>query len=148
MWGKNGAAGINKPGLQAAPAWVPGKFELAASLSFSGDQEIYLLTGNGKMIKRLTNSVGIDVEPTWSPDGTAHGICVQAIRQSPDLYLRYRFRDRVQRLTFEGRYNTQPSWSPKGDRIAYSAMKNGVIDIFTINPEGGEPDSAYRKPGK
>ena len=135
---ENRASRIDKPGLQAAPAWVPGKFELAASLSFSGDQEIYLLTGNGKVIKRLTSSMGIDVEPSWSPDGKRM-VFVSNRSGNPQLYIYDTVSNRVQRLTFEGRYNTQPSWSPKGDRIAYSAMNNGVIDIFTINPEGGEP---------
>ena len=132
------AAQIDKKGLQMAPAWVPGKFELAASLSFSGDQEIYLLTGNGKVIKRLTNSVGIDVEPTWSPDGKRMAF-VSNRSGNPQIFIHDTVSGRVQRLTFEGRYNTQPAWSPKGDRIAYSAMKNGFIDILTINPEGGEP---------
>ncbi len=129
---------IDKPGLQVVPAWVPGRFELAGSLSFSGDQEIYLLTGNGKVIKRLTNSVGIDVEPTWSPDGKRMAF-VSRRSGTPQIYVSDIISGRVQRLTFEGRYNTQPSWSPRGDRIAYSAMRNGVIDIFSINPEGGEP---------
>ncbi|MFO7713450.1 Tol-Pal system beta propeller repeat protein TolB [Desulfosarcina sp.] len=137
VWEKR-AAGVDKPGLQVAPAWVPGRFEMAASLSFSGDQEIYLLTGNGKVVKRLTNSVGIDVEPTWSPDGRRMAF-VSKRSGNPQIYIYDTVSDRVQRLTFEGRYNTQPNWSPKGDRIAYSAMNNGVIDIFTINPEGGEP---------
>lgn len=135
---ENRAAGINKPGLQAAPSWVPGKFELAASLSFSGNQEIYLLTGNGKIIKRLTNSVGIDVEPTWSPDGKRMAF-VSRRSGNPQIYIYDTVTGRVQRLTFEGRYNTQPSWSPKGERIAYSAMRSGVLNIFTINPKGGEP---------
>ena len=135
---ENRAARIDKPGLQVSPAWVPGKFELAACLSFSGDQEIYLLTGNGKVIKRLTSSMGIDVEPTWSPDGRRMAF-VSKRSGNPQLYIHDSVSNRVQRLTFEGRYNTQPSWSPKGDRIAYSAMNSGVIDIFTINPDGGEP---------
>lgn len=135
---ENRFAQIDKPRLQVAPAWVPGRFELAASLSFSGDQEIYLLTGNGKVIKRLTSSVGIDVEPTWSPDGKRMAF-VSKRSGNPQIYIYDTVSDRVQRLTFEGRYNTQPNWSPKGDRIAYSAMRNGTIDIFTINPEGGEP---------
>ncbi len=129
---------LNKPGLQVAPAWVPGRFELAASLSFSGDQEIYLLTGNGKVIKRLTHSIGIDVESTWSPDGKRMAF-VSKRAGSPQVYILDTESGRVQRLTFEGRYNTQPSWSPKGDRIAYSAMNNGVLNIFTIDPDGGEP---------
>jgi len=130
-------SGIDKPGLQAVAAWVPGQFKLAASLSFSGDLEIYLLTGNGKVIKRLTNSVGIDGEPTWAPDGKRLAF-VSRRAGNPQIYILDTVSGRVQRVTFEGRYNTQPSWSPKGDRIAYSAMKNGVIDIFTIDPESGE----------
>lgn len=129
---------VDKPGLQAVPAWVPGKFELAACLSFSGDQEIYLLTGTGKVIKRLTSSEGIDVEPTWSPDGK-HMAFVSRRSGNPQIYIQDTVSGRVQRLTFEGRYNTQPSWSPKGDRIAYSGMHRGVLDVFTISPEGGEP---------
>ena len=137
---------IDKPGLQAVPAWVPGRFELAASLSFSGDQEIYLLTGNGKIIKRLTNTVGIDVEPTWSPDGKRFAF-VSKRSGNPQIYVYDIDSGRVQRLTFEGRYNTQPSWSPKGDRIAFSSMENGVLDIFTIDPDGGEPVQLTQKQG-
>ncbi len=131
-------ARIAKPGMQASPAWVPGRFELAACLSFSGDQEIYLLTGNGKIIKRLTNSVGIDVEPSWAPDGKRMAF-VSKRSGNPQIYILDTVSGRVQRLTFEGRYNTQPSWSPKGDKIAYSGMRRGVLDIFSIDAEGGDP---------
>ncbi|BBO81656.1 protein TolB [Desulfosarcina ovata subsp. sediminis] len=139
-------AKIQKPKLQMTPAWVPGSFELAASLSFSGDQEIYLLTGNGKVIKRLTNMEGIDVEPTWSPDGKRMAF-VSRRSGNPQIYIYDTVSGRVQRLTFEGRYNTQPSWSPSGDKIAYSAMRSGVLDIFAINPEGGEPTQLTENQG-
>jgi TolB protein len=128
---------IDKKGIQITPAWVPGRFELAVTLSFSGDQEIYLLTGEGKIIKRLTYSRGIDVEPTWSPDGQKLAF-VSKRSGSPQIYIKDIRSMRVRRLTFHGRYNTQPSWSPKGDRIAYSAMENGRIDICTIKVDGSE----------
>jgi TolB protein len=128
---------IDKKGIQITPAWVPGKFELAATLSFSGDQEIYLLTGEGKIIKRLTNSRGIDVEPTWSPDGEKLAF-VSKRSGTPQIYIKEIQSGRVRRLTFNGRYNTQPSWSPKGERIAYSALNNGTIDICTIKVDGSE----------
>jgi TolB protein len=140
-------AWIHKPGLQEAGSWVPGKFQLAASLSFSGDQEIYLLTGNGKIIKRLTNSVGIDVEPTWSPDGKRMAF-VSRRSGTPQIFILDTVSGRVQRLTFEGHYNTQPCWSPKGDKIAYSSLINGVLDIFTINPDGGDPIQLTKDQGR
>jgi len=133
---ENKNAVVAKKGIQITPAWVPGKFELAATLSFSGDQEIYLLTGGGKIIKRLTNSRGIDVAPTWSPDGKKMAF-VSKRSGTPQIYIKDMASGRVRRLTFQGRYNTQPDWSPKGDKIVYSAMENGRIDICTIDVAGG-----------
>jgi len=134
---ENKAFVLNKKGIQITPAWVPGKFELAATLSFSGDQEIYLLTGEGKIIKRLTDSRGTDVEPTWSPDGKRIAF-VSKRSGTPQVYIKEIASGRVRRLTFNGRYNTQPCWSPKGDRIAYSAMNSGSIDICTIKVDGSQ----------
>jgi len=127
---------LDGKGIQITPAWVPGKFELAATLSFSGDQEIYLLTGGGKIIKRLTNSRGIDVEPTWSPAGKQMAF-VSKRSGTPQIYIKDMTSGRIRRLTFQGRYNTQPDWSPKGDKIVYSAMDTGRIDIYTIEVDGG-----------
>ena len=129
---------LAKKGINIKPAWVPGRFELAATLSFSGDQEIYLLTGTGKIIKRLTHRRGIDVSPTWSPDGKRMAF-VSKRSGRPQIYIKTIDTDAVERLTFEGNYNTQPDWSPLGDKIVYTAMKNGRIDVFVISPDGGDP---------
>ncbi len=126
---------VARKGINATPAWVPGQFALAATLSFSGDQEIYLLTGTGKIIKRLTNSRGIDVSPSFSPDGKQMAFVSQR-GGSPQIYIKHLETDQVKRLTFEGHYNTQPSWSPAGDKIAYSALENGHINIRVINTDG------------
>jgi len=129
---------VDRRGFQITPAWVPGKFQLAAAMSFSGDQEIYLLTGEGKIINRLTKSRGIDVSPTWSPDGKLLAF-VSRRSGTPQIYIKDMASERVRRLTFEGRYNTEPSWSPKGDRIAYSSQQDGRLDIHTIDVEGRNP---------
>lgn len=125
-------------GVQIAPAWLPKRFELSAALSFTGDQEIYMLTGNGKMIKRLTNSRGIDVDASWSPDGKKMAF-VSKRSGRPQIYIKEIGSGRVQRLTFVGQYNTQPSWSPKGDLIAYSSMNQGHLNIYVIDIEGNNP---------
>ncbi|MFZ7127737.1 MAG: Tol-Pal system beta propeller repeat protein TolB [Desulfobacterales bacterium] len=132
---------IRNDGLNITPAWVPGKatsieeMKLAATLSFAGDQEIYLLTGNGKIIKRLTKSWGSDVSPTWSPDGKKFAF-VSSRSGTPQIYMQEMESGAVTRLTFEGRYNTQPSWSPNGDKIAFSSMAQGRIDISVIGVDG------------
>jgi len=129
---------INQKGLNITPAWVPGKFELAATLSFSGDQEIYLLTGSGKVIKRLTSIRGIDVSPTWSPDGKKFAF-VSNRAGSPQIYVQDLASGKVRRLTYDGSYNTQPSWSPQGDKIAYASVLEGRRDIVVMGLDGQEP---------
>ena len=125
-------------GVQISPVWSPTRFELAASLSITGDQEIYLLTGEGKMIKRLTDSRGIDVDIAWSPDGKKIAF-VSNRSGKPQIYIQEIDSGRVQRLTYEGNYNTQPSWSPKGGMIAYSSMEGAEINIYVIDVDGNNP---------
>jgi TolB protein len=129
---------INKKGLNITPAWMPGKFELAATLSFSGDQEIYLLTGSGKVIKRLTNIRGIDLSPTWSPDGKKLAF-VYHRSGSPQIYVQDLTSGKVRRLTYEGSYNTQPNWSPRGDKIAFASVVDGRRNIVVMGLDGQEP---------
>jgi len=129
---------IRKKGSNITPDWVPGRFELAASLSFSGDPEIYLLTGKGKVIKRITNNKGIDISPSWSPDGKKIAF-VSKRSGTPQLYIKNIFSGELKRLTFVGKQNTQPCWSPKGDRIAYSGMQKGLNQILVISSKGGDP---------
>ena len=126
---------INKKGMNITPAWVPGKFSIAACLSFTGDPEIYLLTGKGKIIKRVTDSWGIDTSPKFSPDGK--NIAFVSKRDgTPQIFIKNLETNYTRRLTFEGSYNTSPAWSPNGDRIAYVGIRNGRIDIYTIDIEG------------
>lgn len=129
---------VSKKGLNITPAWLPNKFDLSATLSFSGDPEIYLLTGTGKVIKRLTNNKGIDVSPAWSPDGKNMAF-VSKRSGTPQIHVKNLDSGQVNRLTFQGRYNTQPSWSPKGDKIAYSSMEKGRNNIFVIGIDGQGP---------
>lgn len=132
---ENRGAVVDKPGVNICPAWVPNQFALAATLSFSGDSEIYLLTGEGKIIKKLTNTWGIDVQPSWSPDGKRMAF-VSSRAGAPQIYIKDIGTGQEQRLTYDGRYNTSPSWSPKGDKIAYAAMNDGVFNIHVIGADG------------
>jgi TolB protein len=129
---------ISKTGINITPAWQPNQYALAATLSFSGDPEIYLLTGGGKIIKRLTYNKGIDVSPAWSPDGKKIAF-VSKRSGTPQIYIKNLNTGQVDRLTFQGHYNTQPSWSPKGDQLAYSSMENGINNIFLIRIDGKGP---------
>ncbi len=133
--GQGQGAVVAKKGVNISPAWVPGQFALAATLSFSGNSEIYLLTGYGKVVKKLVSSWGINVSPAWSPDGKKLAF-VSNRDGSPQIYIKDMASGTVTRLTFQGDYNTTPSWSPNGDRIAYTASEDGHFEIMTIGIDG------------
>ncbi len=143
---ENRGAIVNFKGLNISPDWMPGKFVLGATLSFSGDQEIYLLTGKGEIIKRLTNSWGTDVSPSFSPDGEKMAF-VSTRAGVPQIYIMDLKTEQVTRLTFEGSNNTSPAWSPDGDKIVYVGIEGNNINIYTIGVDGGKPVQLTRDSG-
>ncbi|MFH2093513.1 MAG: Tol-Pal system beta propeller repeat protein TolB [Pseudomonadota bacterium] len=129
---------IDYKGTTSSPDWMPGSLKIAASLTFSGDPEIYLLTRQGEIIKRITNSWGIDVSPRFSPDGQK--IAFTSRRHgSPQIYIQDLVSGLVRRLTFNGLNNTSPAWSPDGKKIAYVGINENRIDIYVINIDSGMP---------
>lgn len=138
---------ISLKGSSLTPAWVPGQFALAASLSHEGNPAVYLLTGKGKIIKKLTDHWGIDVSPAWSPDGQILAF-VSNRSGSPQIYIKNVEDGKVRRLTYEGNYNTAPQWSPRGDYIAYTRLaKEDGINIYVIRPEGQDSTQLTRNAG-
>lgn len=134
----NRGAVVNSKGMNISPDWMPGQLKLAASLSFSGDQEIYLLTINGEVIKRLTDSLGIDVSPRFSPDGQKIAFTSKRAG-TPQIFTQDVDSGNAKRLTFNGLNNTSPAWSPDGKKIAYVGIEKNDINIFVMSIDSGAP---------
>jgi TolB protein len=120
-------------GNNSAPAWSPDGSKLAVALSKDGGTQIYLISSEGGgSAQRLTNSTGIDTEPTFSADGK--WIAFTSDRGgSPQIYRMPATGGEAQRLTFAGTYAVSPDWSPDGKTITYLARDNGfhvaVLDL-------------------
>lgn len=128
---------IGFKGTNSSPDWMPNSSNLAAAMTFSKDPEIYLLTREGKIIKRITKSLGIDVSPRFSPDGSK--IAFTSRRHgSPQIYIKDLKSGQVKRMTFEGYNNTSPAWSPDGKRLAYVGINENKIDIHLMDISTGQ----------
>jgi TolB protein len=117
-------------------AFSPDGGRIACTLSQDGNSEIYLLTSEGAIIKRLTNAPAfIDSSPSWSPDGSQIAF-VSNRHGSPQVWIMASGGDSPQRLTFTGTYNQEPTWCPKcaAPTIAFTARdEKAHFDVFTID---------------
>ncbi|MBI4686276.1 MAG: PD40 domain-containing protein [Nitrospirae bacterium] len=120
---------------------LAGGFSPSGSIVFSssrdGSPEIYTMNSDGSNVKKLTRSIGIDVSPAFSPDGSQIAF-VSDRGGTPQIYLMNSDGSGIRRITFEGNYNTSPSWSPDGKWIAYVGRKEGLNQIFIVNTDTGD----------
>ena len=129
------------PGATYGARFSPDGGSIAVAREVSpGNTDIVLMNPAGEVLRKLASSDGIDVSPSWSPDGRSFAFC-SSRGGSPQIYVGGLDGGTPRRLTFSGSYNTSPVWSPKGDRIAYVGRVGGTFQIFTIAASGGEPQT-------
>jgi Tol biopolymer transport system component/DNA-binding winged helix-turn-helix (wHTH) protein len=107
------AVGVRRPRSVPAPAPVPAK------------------------LVQLTDSLGLDAFPTFSPDGAQIAFCSDR-EGTFEIYVRQLAPGgRDIRITSDGRDNVQPVWSPDGSQIAYASR--GLPGIWLVAALGGDP---------
>lgn len=123
------------PGINSAASVSPDGKYIVCSLSRDGNAELYLLTREGKIKRRLTRTSSIESGPCWSPTGAE--ICFSSDRTgSPQIYAMDKDGINVRRLTYSGSYNDSPDWSPRGDKIVFVSRVRGRFNICTIDITG------------
>jgi TolB protein len=96
-----------------------------------GGSQIFLVNADGSGLQRLSQSAGIDTEPSFSPDGQSI-IFTSDRGGSPQIYrmaVTGRASGTAERLTFEGSYNVSPHYSPDGKSFVF-VHRNG--DRFNV----------------
>lgn len=136
----------NRQGINSGAVFSPISHQLALTMSFTGDAEIYLMDPKSKVVQRITNSYGIDVDPSWSPDGKQIAF-VSTRFGRPMIYKMDSSGANVQRLTYAGYYNATPSWSPVGGKIAFAGWDAGKFDIFIMNTDGSSIERLTKNMG-
>ena len=119
-------------GTTTTPAWSPDGSKIALATSRDGsDMEIYVADWNGKNLRRLTVSKGVDISPVWNPR-TGREIAFTSDRSgSPQIYIMDAEGTNVRRLIEEGGHAVNAAWSPDGQRIAFAWQKaRSNFDIY------------------
>ena len=124
-------------GSNSAPAWSPDGRQVVATLSISGNAQIYGMDANGGEPRRLSNSSSIDTEPVFSADGKAI-FFVSDRGGSPQIYRMDAAGGGAQRLTFNGNYNISPAPSPDGRWLAYISRIGGAFRLHVMDLASGQ----------
>ena len=103
-----------RSGLNTTPAWSPDGRKIALASSLTGDPEIYVANADGRSLRRLTYSRGVDISPAWNPKTGAQIAFVSDRSGLPQVYLMDADGSNVRRLTAGGGDAVTPAWAPNG----------------------------------
>lgn len=120
-----------------APRWSPDGKWVLYSMATGGNTDIYRVSaaGGGTPVK-LTDSPGIDIGGSFSPDGSK--IVFESDRSgSQQIYVMNADGSDQRRISFFGGRAATPEWSPRGDQIAFTHIV-GNFRIAVMSPGGGD----------
>jgi len=118
-----------------APRWSPDGRWILYSMAVAGNTDIYRVSsaGGGTPV-RLTDTPGIDVGGSFSPDGSK--IVFESDRSgSQQIYVMNTDGSDQRRITFFSGRSGTPEWSPRGDQIAFTHIA-GNFRIAVMTPDG------------
>jgi len=149
------------------PAWSPERCRIAfTSFTQDGDDDIYVMTADGKSIRRLTTDPARDMFPDWSPDGKQIVFVSYRNGGIRNLFVMDADGSHQRQLTTNPEeYSQWEQWSPTGDEIAFTynpksdTPKGGKIFVINLDGSGlrqitpdaghlGDLDSAWSPDGK
>lgn len=125
-----------------------GRIAFSARTATGRDIDIFVSDLQGRGLRNITNSRGIDTSPTWSPTGRQIAF-ISDRTGSPQVWVMDADGSNVRRLITEGGHCDSPDWSPDGRFILYSwqAPEQWKHDVFLVEVATGRIHQLTRGTG-
>lgn len=127
---------------------------------------IYEMDLNGENLQMLSNGVGVTTCSYFMPDGksfiyaSTHGGqrslerpadvrgYVWQLHADFDIYLaEYPSKKIIKKLTVEDRYDAEATISPNGDKILFTSIRSGDMEIYVMDIDGSNVKRLTNMPG-
>ena len=119
-------------------------------IAFQSDQagslDIYVMNADGTQISRLTTSSGVEVFPSWSPDGQKLAF-TSDLDGNPDIFIINADGTNMVKVVDDPANDVLPAWSPDGKQLAFVSDRTGDDEIYLINIDGSGLKRLTNSPG-
>lgn len=105
------------------------------------------LTGEGIEPSLMTDAPGLQLNPSWSPDGRRIVYSGGRGIHTYELFVMPVEGGAPERLTDNRHHEFFPAWSPDGAWIAYSADPDGDFDVWLMRTDGSDARKLTDVPG-
>ena len=96
----------------------------------------YFMPGNKSIVYASTHEGGEDCPP--EPQRRSDGKYVWPIYESFDIYTADLEGNILEKLTDEPGYDAEATLSPQGDKIVFTSLRTGDLELFTMNIDGSD----------
>jgi Tol biopolymer transport system component len=115
---------------------VPGN--IAFFSARSGNNDIYVMTWDGREPRQITSDPGSDVDPAISPND--RDITFTSNRTgNNDIYIVGSAGGSAVNLTNDPGNDGWPRWSPNGRQIVFHSNRDGNFEIYVMDADGRQP---------
>ncbi len=138
---------LNLPGPADYVSWSPTGDKLAVALTPDRyNTELYSIDTNGRDLKQLTFTDGINTSASFSPNGNRIAF-VSNRDGSPQIFIMNSDGSDQRRVTYNSSsYNSSPAWSPDGKKIAFTSFVNGALEVSIMNADGSDERQVTNTP--
>jgi len=118
---------------------------IAVSLDFRGNAEIYELRSDFSVARALEENWAIEVSPDF--DQTGQKMVFTSNRLGgPQIFMKD-IGGTARRISLSGSYNTGPTISPDGSQVVYSKLGGGAHKLFLVETASGRERQLTFGPG-
>jgi TolB protein len=123
---------IMSPSWSADGQWL-------AYVSFEGKKSaIYVQRIRTGERRKVSQRVGINGAPAWSPDGRKLALTLGGGGGNPDIYILDLATQELARITDDPSIDTEAVWSPDGSSLYFTSDRAGGPQIYRIGARAGE----------